>query len=60
MVDTLELPIRPLTPDPLIAYERRFGALPAWFVEVAAAEARRLARKALRSGVPLCNAQQAH
>ena len=56
MVLTLELPIRHTRPDPLSAYETRFGALPAWLDEIDAGEARALARLALRRGAPLCPA----
>ena len=48
MVLTLELPIRHTRPDPLSAYESRFGDLPAWLDDVGAAEARALASQALR------------
>ena len=54
MVLTLELPIRHTRPDPFSAYESRFGDLPAWLDDVAAAEARALASQALRGGTPLC------
>jgi hypothetical protein len=64
MVTTLEYPIPTFqtavsaatgTPsdDPVRAYERRFGALPAWFDEVSRSLARSLSRQAIRSGVPL-------
>ena len=53
MVLTLELPIRHTSPDPLSAYESRFGALPSWLEEIAPGAARSLARQALRAGVPL-------
>jgi hypothetical protein len=39
--------------DPVRAYERRFGALPAWFDEVSAQVALSLSRQAIRRGVPL-------
>lgn len=57
MVITLELPIRHRFPndpnDPLPAYEKHFGALPAWFEELPLRAARSLARQALRAGAPL-------
>lgn len=56
MVLTLELPIRHSRPDPFSAYESRFGALPGWLDEIDAAEARALARLAVRRGAPLCPA----
>ena len=51
MVLTLELPFR--QPDFLRLYAQRFGALPSWFVEISPHSARRLARRALKNGVPL-------
>lgn len=60
MVLTLELPIRPVATDPLVAYERSFGALPAWFDEISLNRARNLATQALRKGIPLCNANHFH
>ena len=63
MVLTLELPIRSRVPaaidtgtDSLQAYERRFGAAPAWFDEIPVLRARGLALRALREGVPLAAA----
>lgn len=53
MVLTLELPIRRTSSDPLLAYERRFGALPSWLDEISPGEALSLARWALRRGAPL-------
>lgn len=54
MVITLELPVRQRSfDDPISAYERHFGALPAWFEEVCPPLALSLARHALRAGVPL-------
>ena len=58
MVNTLELPFRkPSQPvvsgNPLSAYAGRFGALPDWFDEIPPHEARYLARRALRAGIPL-------
>lgn len=60
MVLTLERPIRLVAPDPLTAYERRFGALPAWFDEIPPNQARHLAAQALHQGTPLCNANHVH
>lgn len=51
MVLTLELPFR--QPDFFKLYVQRFGALPAWFAEISSATARRLARQAVQTGVPL-------
>ncbi len=56
MVLTLELPIRHTRTDPFSDYESRFGALPGWLDEIAAAEASALVRQALRRGAPLCPA----
>ncbi|HMV01221.1 MAG TPA: hypothetical protein PKD04_09075 [Rhodocyclaceae bacterium] len=54
MVITLELPVRHRSfDDPFFAYERQFGALPAWFEEIRPPLALSLARQALRAGVPL-------
>ncbi|MEF8767795.1 MAG: hypothetical protein ABTS16_22160 [Candidatus Accumulibacter phosphatis] len=54
MVITLELPVWHRSfDDPLSAYEKHFGALPAWFEEVSRPVALSLARQALRAGVPL-------
>lgn len=39
-----------------VAYERRFGAAPAWFDEIPVLRARGLALRALREGVPLAAA----
>lgn len=59
MVHTLELPIRKtaISQDPLAAYASRFGCLPEWFTEISLREARFLARKSLRIGVPLSPAE---
>jgi len=65
MVLTLELPLsfpgrgilsyaaEQAASDALGLYQQRFGALPAWFDEIPAGEARRLAGSALRQGIPL-------
>ena len=53
MVLTLELPIRPAAIDLFASYESRFGALPSWFDEIPANEARALLRQALRRGAPV-------
>lgn len=58
MVLTLELPIRPITPQS--AYEQRFGALPFWLDEIHPAEALALLRFALRRGAPLSPADYLH
>ena len=53
MVLTLELPIRPVSTDPIASYESRFGAPPCWLDEIPANDARSLLRLALRRGAPL-------
>lgn len=60
MVLTLELPVRPVTDDPLFVYERRFGALPFWLEQLNRREARALARLALRQGRPLAAADESY
>ena len=60
MVLTLELPVRPANDDPLLAYERRFGALPFWLDQLSRPEARALARLALRQGRPLTAADASY
>lgn len=57
---TTELSALPSHHDPLAAYERQFGALPFWFDDLPAGEAKQLARQALREGVPLSNACHFH
>ena len=42
--------------DPVQIYERRFGAVPAWFAEISLHTARSLARQAIGHGVPLAAA----
>ena len=54
MVSTLELPVRPISPQQL--YEARFGAPPFWLDEITGSEAAALLRLALRRGTPLAPA----
>ena len=56
MVLTLELPIRPATPNIFASYEQRFGALPYWLDDLHAHDAQALLRLALRRGAPLAPA----